>query len=169
MLDRLLSVLENFGEALLPLTVIDEYERGALLFLGKFKHTLQPGLHFRWPLLTQVLRDSVVPRTTDLKAQSLITLDRRTVTVRAIATWQIIDVEKALLRADGVDDVVRDTYYAAIGSAVAKTSFDDMLTGSFLTQLKNECQKRADPYGVKVDRIALAELTLSRTLRLITR
>lgn len=167
MFDRLFDAISSFGGRILPFAIMDPFEAGVIVRLGIFSRYTRPGLNWRIPFIEVCHYDNVVPRTTDLSPQSLITKDSVGVTLRAITTWRIADVKKALLEVDGIDDVIKDTYYAVIGDTVAKMSFSDLNERSFLTKLRNECQKRAESYGVEVIRVALGELSACRTIRLI--
>lgn len=167
MLERLIEVVSNVGEAALPFQMMRPFEAGVILRAGVFHRLTKPGYNWKIPFFEEILSDNVVSRTTDLRAQSLVTSDGKSATVRVVATWRISDIKKALLAVDGVDDVVKDTYYSAVGEAVSKNTFSDLNARQFLTALRKECQRRADDYGVEVIRVALAELSECSTVRLI--
>ena len=48
------------------LVIIDQYERGIVLTLGKYSHTLQPGLNILVPIVQRVIRTDIRIRTSDI-------------------------------------------------------------------------------------------------------
>lgn len=167
MFDRLIDFIAGFGEALLPLTIVSAYEKGVILRVGKFNRVVEPGLHLMIPFMERIIKDNVVLRTTDLSPQSLATLDDKTVTIRLIATWRITDIKKALLEVEGIDDVLKDTFYASAGEYIQKHTFAEISQQGFATKLKAACQRRAEDYGVTISRLAFGELSECLAIRQI--
>ncbi len=71
---------------------ISQYERGLVERFGRYKETLEPGLHFIVPFADQVaarvdMRESVL----DIEPQAVITKDNVTVTVDAVIYYQVVD------------------------------------------------------------------------------
>lgn len=167
MFDRLIDIVTGFGEALLPFTIVDDFQEAVILRFGKFSRSLKPGIHFMIPFLERVIKDNVVLRTTDLSPQSLVTQDNKTVTIRLIATWRITDIKKALLEVEGIDDVLKDTFYASAGEYVQRHTFAEISQQGFATKLKGACQRRAEEYGVTITRLAFGELSECLAIRQI--
>ena len=54
---------------------IDEYQRGVLFSLGKFKKILEPGWHVIWPIFYSLKKVDIRTKTVDVPEQEAITRD----------------------------------------------------------------------------------------------
>lgn len=166
MFDKLIDVMISVWDRILPCTVLDEYEEGVVLRLGKFRKIIGPGFTPLIPLVDRVVSDNVVPRTQNLNAQALTTRDGKNVVVRGIVTSTIRDIKKALLEVEGVDHALIDSCYAAIGSLVSAATWEEIRQESFSDTLTKACRKQAWRYGVEITRVQLSDVALCRTYRL---
>jgi regulator of protease activity HflC (stomatin/prohibitin superfamily) len=149
--------------------VIDEYERGVLLRFGKFNRVLEPGIHWVIPFyIDKAIHDNVVTRTTELPPQTLTTRDNRTVSVTAVVTSNIRYIKKALLEVEGVDHALVDSCAAAVGSHVSSLTWDELRAKDITEALTKLCRENAWRYGIEIERVQLADLALSRVIRLHT-
>ena len=79
MFDRLFDFLFRFIELFRCFTVINEYERGIVLRLGKYNRELDKGFHWLLPLaIEEALSENVVITTINLNSQSLTDRDWET-------------------------------------------------------------------------------------------
>jgi regulator of protease activity HflC (stomatin/prohibitin superfamily) len=170
MLDRLIDLILQWVEWLLPFAVIDQFERGVVLRLGVFQRLVEPGFHWVVPFgIDRVLTDNVVPRTHNLGAQSLPTKDGHMIVLSAVVTLRIHDVKKAILEVEHVDDAVKDSCYAEIATVVHRHTWDEIQGGEDIAdELLRACRKRAFQYGVEVMRVQLSDLAKTRTYRLMS-
>src|SRR6185312_14653541 len=83
---------------LFAVKVADQWEKAALLRLGKYKGLRGPGLFFVIPVIDTVTGfvDQRI-RVTDASAESALTRDTVPVNVDAIVFWVVWDVEKCIL------------------------------------------------------------------------
>jgi regulator of protease activity HflC (stomatin/prohibitin superfamily) len=164
MFDRLIDLLLDSLGLFKFWEVIEPYEQAVVTRLGKYDRTLEEGLHWVWPLaIERVYGDAVVPTTHDLAPQSLTTADGKAVVVRSI-----IDIRKAILECEGVESVLVDSATGAVADAVRAHSWDELSSKEFATALTTEVRDRARPWGVKIHRVQLADISASRSLRLWT-
>lgn len=167
MLDSFFQWLKDGIESLKPFVIVQHFERAVALDFGKHKRVLGPGMHWVWPLgFTSVFHDNVVWRTVTLGVQSLITKDNRHITLRAVITARIEDIEKAMLEVESVDHALIDSCCGAIGMQVAEHTWDEVRAETFSNELAKACRRGAKRYGIEIDRVQLQDLTQSRALRL---
>src|SRR6185295_11325301 len=103
MFDRLFDIVFQFLDLFKFWVVLDPFEQGVVLRLGKYQRTVSEGFHFVYPFnVDNVLVDNVVPRTINLGEQGLTTKDGKTITVSAVVTAKISDIRKALLDVEHV-------------------------------------------------------------------
>lgn len=163
MLDRLIDLLLQFLEAFKCFHVIDAYEQGLVLRLGKLHRELDPGFHWVWPMyIERVLVDNVVPRTVNLGSLNLTTKDGITIGIGVILTARIHSIVKAMLEVESVDDAMRDASYAEIAQVVHSHTWDELQEEDINEVLLKACRKRAFAYGVEILRVQLSDLTRLR-------
>ena len=64
--------------------IINQFERGVVLKMGKYQKSLNPGIHLIVPILQKVTKVDVRTRTCDIPPQEVITKDNVTVKVDAV-------------------------------------------------------------------------------------
>jgi regulator of protease activity HflC (stomatin/prohibitin superfamily) len=168
MLDRLIDLLLQWVDWLVPFTVVDHFERGVVLRLGIKRRELDPGFHWVLPFgIERVIADNVVPRTFNLGAQSLTTKDGAQIVVGVILTARIHDIVKAMLEVENVDMAVQDSCYAEIARVVHEHTWDELQAESINDELLKACRRRAFTYGVEIMRTQVSDLARCKSLRLI--
>ena len=147
--------------------IINQYERGVVQRLGRFRKILDPGLHVIIPYL-ETMR-SVDVRTTpmDVPKQEVITKDNVTVNVDAVVYFRVIDAKKA---------VFQTTNYAYATSTFAQTALRDV-TGNFdldellskrdkiSSQIKEIVDTQADKWGIDIESVKLQNIELPSDMK----
>lgn len=168
MIDKLIDFLVGVLDLFRFWQVLNTYERGVQLRLGRMYRELGPGFHWIRPFrFDVVLLDNVVPRTTTLRTQNLMTSDGRAVGVTGVVTSSIKHIQKALLEVEGVDHALVDACMAGIASHVATTSWADLRTDDLSDRLTKACRAQAFRYGIEIHRVQLADLSPAKAIRLM--
>jgi regulator of protease activity HflC (stomatin/prohibitin superfamily) len=71
MFDKLVDLIVNWIDQILPMVIIPSYEEGVMMRFGKFKKVISGGVYFKIPFFDEILRQHVVVTTISLPAQSL--------------------------------------------------------------------------------------------------
>lgn len=167
MFDRLIDLILSSLQAFLFFTIIDVYEKGVILRLGRYHRTIEPGFHFIAPFFVdRVLTDTVVPTTKVLGTQSLTTQDGVSVVLEAVVTYRTHDIRRLLLEVENAESAMRDACYGVISRAVTYAQWDDLRTAAFVDQLTKDVRKRAFKFGIEVQDVQLGDLARSRSIRL---
>lgn len=169
MFDKLFEVLQWAFEALVPFVILQPYEGGVLTRFGKTKRVLGPGFHWCLPFHFDVaLCRNVVPRTTHISGLSTTTKDGRGVGFDAIVTWEIEDVQKAILDVDDVMDAITDACAGEIGTRLSEEAWEDIYQGKALGKLTAACRRRGKRWGLNVIEVQLAGVSLVKNIRIMT-
>ena len=78
--------------------IINQYERGVVQRLGRFRKILDPGLHVIIPYIDTMRSVDVRTTPMDVPKQEVITKDNVTVNVDAVVYFRVIDAKKQFLR-----------------------------------------------------------------------
>lgn len=168
MLDRIVDFFLNFAKAFQFWVIVYAYEQGVHMRFGKFLRVLQPGLWFCWPFhMDHVLVDNVVTRTVHIGAQSLTTKDGKSVVVSAVITLKINDIYKALLEVESIEHAMMDVCYGSVSRHVDSSTWEQLHSEEAFDGLSKECRRAAKRYGLEVDRVQLADLSVCKTFRMV--
>ncbi len=124
------------------LVIVDQYERGVVLTLGKYSYTLEPGLKVLVPILQRVIKVDMRITTSDIPQQEVITKDNVPVGINAVVYFQVVKPEDAVLK-------IQDYTYAI--TQYAQTALRDVIGGFELDTLLTERQKIAEDIKSLVD------------------
>ncbi len=96
--------------------VIDQWERGLVLTLGRYTTTLGPGLRFVLPIVQRLIKIDLRINTIDIPSQEVITKDNVPVKVNAVVYFKVERPEDAMMK-------IQD--YAFAVSQYAQTALRD--------------------------------------------
>ncbi|MHC4972228.1 MAG: slipin family protein [Planctomycetota bacterium] len=148
--------------------ILDQWERGVVLRLGRFKRQIGPGLFWIIPLIDRLVRrvDQRVI-TTSFMAEKALTRDTVPVNVDAVLFWHVWDAEKATLQ-------VAD--YEAAVSWAAQTALRDMIGRTMLAALLSEREDldkqlqavidaKTEPWGITVQSVEIRDVVIPESLQ----
>lgn len=147
--------------------IINQYERGVVLRLGKYSRTLNPGFRIIIPYVDKMLKVDIRTTPMDIPKQEVITRDNVTVNVDAVVYARVIDAKKAVLET---------TNYQYATSTFAQTALRDV-TGNFdLDQLLSERDKissqireivdtQTDKWGIDIESVKLQNIELPSDMK----
>ncbi|MDX9695301.1 MAG: slipin family protein [Bacteroidales bacterium] len=116
--------------------IADQWEKGVVLRMGKYKGLKGPGLFLIIPIIDKVhLYIDQRVRVTDFKAEQTLTKDTVPVNVDAIVYWTVWDVEKAALEVQEYEKAI---------SYIAQTGLRDIIGKHELSDLLQERDKIAE-------------------------
>jgi regulator of protease activity HflC (stomatin/prohibitin superfamily) len=171
MFDRFVDIVLEFISLGKFWIVLEPYEQGILLRLGKFVRVLEPGLTWLIPLgVDYVLSESVVPRTHSLPDQSCTTVDGKQIGFQAVITYRVNDIKKALLDVHHHEDAIRDSCAGTIGHILSTREWKEIIESEDVVErVTLACRKKGFRWGLEVTAVNFATLSLCRTLRLLNK
>ncbi len=148
--------------------VLDEYEKGVVLQLGKFRREVGPGFWFCLPFgIDQVLQENFTFRTARLRTQTLTTKDLKTVVVSPVVAYRIKHIKKFLLEVESAEDALKDVTYGTMGEKIRSAHFLDMMTDEWHDELYKEVREQGFIFGIEVLSVRLSDFGEIFTARLI--
>lgn len=167
-IEKLLDLLIEFVDLFRFWEVINQFERGVVLQLGKFRREVGPGIQLICPFaIDKVLTDNVTFKTGRLRAQTLTTKDRKTIVVSPVVAYKIKHIKKFLLEVEGAEDALEDMTYGTVGTLVRKTRFDEMMSDEWHDTLFEQVRKEGFKFGIEVEAVRLSDFGDILTIRLI--
>jgi regulator of protease activity HflC (stomatin/prohibitin superfamily) len=148
--------------------ILDQWERGVVLRLGRFNKQIGPGLFWIIPLIDRIVRrvDQRV-MTTSFLAEKALSRDTVPVNVDAVLFWHVWDAKKATLE-------VAD--YRAAVSWAAQTALRDMIGRTMLAallsereeldrQLRETIDAKTEPWGITVQSVEVRDVVIPESLQ----
>ncbi len=136
--------------------------------LGKYSCTLEAGLHFLVPILDRVAyRHSLKEQAIDVPPQSCITRDNIAVDVDGVLYLQVMDPAKASYGIGNflfaVTQLAQTTMRSEMGKLDLDRSFEERT--NINAAVVEAVDKASDPWGVKVTRYEIKNISPPRTIR----
>ncbi|MFA5772032.1 MAG: SPFH domain-containing protein [Thermoplasmata archaeon] len=140
--------------------IIQPFEQGLLMVLGRYKRKLNPGFNMVPPLISQVIKLDLRTQVLDVPRQEVITKDNSPTNVDAVIYIKIISPEKAFFE---VQNYRMATVYLAqttLRSIIGDMELDEILYNRtrINTRLRDILDEATDAWGVKVEAVELREV-----------
>ena len=170
MIERLIDIIVGVWDELVPVVVVDAYEAGVILRLGKYHKDLKPGLNFKVPFIDNPIGTVVVTTTLHLDPQTITTADGEDLVVSTIVKYNIDrdKVKEYLLKITDRTDVLCDVTMGAVRDAVSECDLEFVFSGDALEkEVHKRVRKQTLKYGFNVEKITFATLASVQTFRLM--
>lgn len=146
--------------------VLDAYERGVVLRLGKHTRTIGPGLHWVWPFVHVVWTDNIVPAPAEFTI-SVVCADGVSAIGTGLVRWSIADIERLILGVEGRETLALNAARAAACAIAAETPWAELRTAATRRRIMHRARRQAARDGIKIESFAWGDLARARTVRLL--
>jgi regulator of protease activity HflC (stomatin/prohibitin superfamily) len=169
MLEPLFTLIKELWEDWFKFFVyVPEYKTAIILRNGTYHHTCKTGYNWKWPALESTYNTLTIPTTYDLKQQSLVTKDNKTITVRGMIKSKVIDARKFLLEVFDQADALGDTTMGVIARIIMDSTSEEVMSPDINNRITIKARTEAKKYGIEVIQVTLIDISPSKSLRLFT-
>lgn len=149
------------------LKVVNQYQRGVVLTLGKFTGIRQPGLRIIIPIFQQMTRVDMRSTPIDVSKQEIITKDNVTCGVDAIVYFRVINPEKAILETTNYTFATTQFAQAALRDVTGNFELDDLLAkrDEVSQRIKEIVDAETDRWGIDVENVKLQNIELPTDMK----
>ncbi len=152
---------------LFGLRVVDQYERGVVLTLGKYTSTRSPGLTWIFIGIQKMTKVDLRITTIDIPQQEVITKDNVPVGINAVVFFQVQSAEHAILNIKDYTLAVSQYAQAALRDTIGGIELDSLL--SEREQISEEIQKNVgkatESWGLLVTDIKIQDIELPADMK----
>jgi regulator of protease activity HflC (stomatin/prohibitin superfamily) len=107
------------------ITVLDEWEEGVVLQLGKYRRTVKAGWWLHLPLtIDEIHVMNVRPDAMELDEQTLTTGDESEIIIKVVLMWSIFDIKKCTLDVEDAAETLEQISVGYVHDLVEVTDWD---------------------------------------------
>lgn len=149
------------------LRVINQYERGVVLTLGRYSGLKEPGLN--WILLgfQRLIKVDIRIKVIDVPNQDCMTRDNVSVNVSAVIYYQLSAADKAVLEVESFAYAVSQLAQTTMRDVVGAVTLDELLgqRDEISRRIQEIVDQVTDAWGVKVNSVDLKHIELPADMK----
>jgi regulator of protease activity HflC (stomatin/prohibitin superfamily) len=152
---------------LFAVKVVRQWEKAALLRLGRYRGMRGPGVVWIIPVvdtLSQYVDQRI--RVTDVSAESALTRDTVPVNVDAIVFWVVWNAEKSILEVENFTDAVALFAQTALRECIGRHELAQLLTerDTLGRELQRVLDEKTNPWGITVQSVDIRDAKIPQAL-----
>ena len=152
---------------LFAIKVADQWEKVAVLRMGRYLGLRGPGMFFIVPVIDTV-SDSVDQRirVTAATAESALTRDTVPVNVDAIVFWVVWNAEKAILEVSSFAEAIGLSAQTALRESIGRHELAQMITEreTLGHELQRILDAKTEPWGITVQSVEIRDVRIPQAL-----
>lgn len=147
--------------------IINQYERGIVLTLGKYTSTRNPGLNIIIPVVQTIRKVDIRSTPVDVPKQEVITKDNVTIGVDAVVYFRAVDPAKAVLETTNYAYATSQFAQAALRDVVGNVELDELLgkREEISQQIKKIVDAETDKWGIDVENVKIQNIELPQDMK----
>jgi regulator of protease activity HflC (stomatin/prohibitin superfamily) len=147
--------------------VLNEYERGVTLTLGRFTGVKGPGLVILIPGIQQMFRISTRVVVLDVPPQDIITRDNISVKVNAVVYFRVVNPQDAVLNVENFMYATSQLSQTTLRSVLGQQELDDLLSNrdKINKNLQEILDLHTEPWGIKVSSVEVKNVDLPQEMQ----
>ncbi len=147
--------------------VINQYERGVVLTLGRFTGIREPGLRIVIPIFQRLIRVDVRSTPIDVPKQEIITKDNVTAGVDAVVYFRVLEAPKAVLETTNYVYATSQFAQAALRDITGNFELDELLSKreEISQKIKEIVDAQTSQWGIDVENVKIQNIELPSDMK----
>jgi len=149
------------------LKIINQYERGVVLTLGRYTGLRQPGLRVVIPIFQRIIKVDIRSTPIDVPKQEIITKDNVTVGVDAVVYLRVIEASRAVLETTNYVYATSQFAQAALRDVTGNADLDELLSKreEISQKIKEIVDAETDKWGIDVENVKIQNIELPQDMK----
>ena len=146
--------------------ILNEYERGVMLSLGRFTGIKGPGVIVVIPFIQQMRKVDLRVIVLNVPKQDVITRDNVSVKVNAVVYFRIVDPGKAVLQVANPYDATSQVAQTTLRSVLGQHEMDDLLSqrDKLNSDIAVILDQATEAWGIKVANVEIKDVDLDESM-----
>lgn len=147
--------------------VVNQYERGVVLTLGKYSGMREPGLTVIVPIFQVMYRVDRRTNTIDVPKQEVITKDNVTVNVDAVVYFRVKAADKAVLEVANYIYASSQFAQAALRDVTGNVDLDELLSERerVSEKIKEIVDGETEKWGIDIENVKVQNIELPQDMK----
>ena len=147
--------------------IVQPYEQGIYMRLGKFVRVLNQGLNVVCPLINKVVKLDLRTEVLDVPKQEVITKDNSPVDVDAVIYIKVTDPKNAFFEVTDYRFATVNLAQTTLRSIIGDMELDEILSSreKINVNLRDILDENTDKWGVKVEAVEIREVNPARKVK----
>jgi len=162
------TIIFFFGIFVLSgLRVVNQYEKGVVLTLGKYSATYDPGLRWICPVIQSMIKVDMRITTIDVPRQEAITKDNVPVGVNAVVYFKVEKAEDAVLKIQSYPYAVSQYSIAALRDIIGGVELDTLLAERerIASEIKKIVDTETTAWGIDIIAIKIQDIEIPAAMK----
>jgi hypothetical protein len=152
---------------LFAIRVAEQWERAAVLRLGRYIGLRGPGIFLIVPVIDEIsLYVDQRVRVVEVSAESALTRDTVPVNVDAIVFWMVWNAEKSILEVVNFSDAIMMSAQTALRESIGRHDLAQMITEreTLGRELQRILDEKTNPWGITVQSVEIRDVHIPQAL-----
>ena len=147
--------------------IVNEYEQGVVLRLGRFAGVRTAGLKWIIPFIDRMIVIDMRITAEQVPPQDVITRDNVSVKVNAVIYFRVMQADRAFLQVTDFLFATSQFAQTTLRSVLGQVDMDDLLSqrDKINRQLQEIIDRHTEPWGVKVTAVEVKQVDLPDEMR----
>ncbi|MFK5969242.1 MAG: slipin family protein [Candidatus Marithrix sp.] len=144
-------------------TILREYERAVVFFLGRYHKIRGPGMIIIIPFVETMIKMDTRTVVMDVPSQDVISRDNVSVKVNAVVYFRVIHPDKAVIQVVDYQQATSQLAQTTLRSVLGHHELDDILTerDKLNTDIQEILDGQTDAWGIKVSNVEIKHVDLN--------
>jgi regulator of protease activity HflC (stomatin/prohibitin superfamily) len=149
------------------LKIVNEYEQGVVLRLGRFVGMKTAGLKWIVPFIDRMIVIDMRVTAEQVPPQDVITRDNVSMKVNAVIYFRVVQADRAFLQVTDFLFATSQFAQTTLRSVLGQVDLDDVLgqRDKINRQLQEIIDRHTEPWGVKVTAVEVKQVDLPEEMR----
>jgi regulator of protease activity HflC (stomatin/prohibitin superfamily) len=147
--------------------IVNEYEQGVLLRLGRFAGVRTAGFNVIIPFVDRMIIIDMRVTAEQVPPQDVITRDNVSVKVNAVIYFRVVQADRAFLQVTDFLFATSQFAQTTLRSVLGQVDMDDLLSqrDKINLRLQEIIDRHTEPWGVKVTAVEVKQVDLPEEMR----
>ncbi len=151
----------------LSIRIVQQWQRGVVFFLGRYKRELKPGFNLIIPIFEYVRYVDVRTRTMDVAPQEVMTKDSVPVKIDAVIYYKVFDAMKSIVQVEDFISASTLLSQSKLRDVVGKYDLDTLLSkkDKIGKEILEILQVLTDDWGITIVSVEIRNIELPDNMK----